>query len=73
MATAYDRFGLETAIMNAWNTADDLGLLVDAVMNDELDTDELANTLLGLQQLHQIRSKKAFEIFESMISSGQIT
>ena len=73
MDMADDRFGLEMAIMNAWNTSDDIGLLADAVMNDELDTDELVNTLLGLQQLHQIRSKKAFEIFESMIEDGQIT
>lgn len=70
---ADDRFGLENAIMNAWNTADDIGLLADAVMEGELDTDELANALLGLQQLHHIRSKKAFDIFEAMIEGGQIT
>lgn len=68
-----DRFALETAIMNAWNTADDLGLLADAVLEGEIDTDEVVNTLLGLQQLHAIRSKKAFNIFEAMVEDGKIT
>jgi thymidine phosphorylase len=67
-----DRFNLETAIMNAWNTTEDLGLLVDAVLDGELNNDELSNILIGLQELHNMRSKKVFDIFESMIESGQI-
>lgn len=67
-----DRFALENAIMIAWNTADDLDLLADAVLEEELTTDEIANALLGLKQLHNMRAKKTFDIFESLIESGDI-
>lgn len=69
---ADDRFELENAIMNAWNTADDIELLADAVLNEELTTDEIANALIGLKQLHSMRAKKTFDIFESLIESGDI-
>lgn len=69
---ADDRFELENAIMNAWNTADDIELLADAVLNEELTTDEIANALIGLKQLHSMRAKKAFKIFESLTESGDI-
>jgi|LakMenEpi03Aug12_release.lakeMendotaPanAssembly.Ray.scaffolds.fasta_scaffold261313_3 hypothetical protein len=69
---ANDRFELEQAIMNAWHTADDIGLLADAVIEDTVDVDELSNVLLGLQQLHMMRAKKAFDIFEAMIEAGDI-
>lgn len=67
-----DRFALENAIMNAWNTADDIELLADAVLNDELTTDEIANALIGLKQLHGMRAKKTFDIFEELIEAGDI-
>lgn len=67
-----DRFDLENAIMSAWNTADDLELLADAVINEELDTDQISNALIGLQQMHSMRAKKVFEIFESLIEDGDI-
>lgn len=67
-----DRFDLENAIMSAWNTADDLELLADAVINEELDTDQISNALIGLQQMHSMRAKKVFEIFESLIESGDV-
>lgn len=67
-----NRFDLEAAIMNAWNTTEDLGLLVDAVLDGKLNNDELSNVLIGIQELHNMRSKKVFDIFESMIKSGQI-
>lgn len=69
---ADDRFELENAIMNTWNTADDIELLADAVLNEELTTDEIANALIGLKQLHSLRAKKTFDIFESLIESGDI-
>lgn len=69
---AADRFELENAIMNAWNTADDIELLADAVLNDELTTDEIANALIGLKQLHSLRAKKTFDIFEELTESGDI-
>lgn len=69
---ANDRFELEQAIMNAWHTADDLSLLADAAIEETMDIDDLSNALLGLQQLHTMRAKKVFDIFEALIESGVI-
>ncbi len=69
---ANDRFDLEQAIMACWSTADDLDLLVDAVLNEEMDSDGLSDALLGLQRLHALRAKKVFDIFEALIEARQI-
>lgn len=69
---ATDRFALEQAIMNAWNTADDLETVAEAALQNELEPEELANALLGLQRLHHLRAKKAFDIFEALVESGDI-
>lgn len=67
-----DRFDLEQAIMNAWATADDLDLLAREVLEGEADPDTLANTLEGLRQLHILRSKRLFDIFERLVEQGDI-
>lgn len=68
-----DRFTLEQAIMNAWHTADDLDLLIEGVLEDaSMTMDEIANALTGIRQLHNMRAKKVFDIFEQLIESGDI-
>lgn len=67
-----DRFDLEQAIMNAWATADDLDLLARNVLEGDDDTDTIVNTLEGLRQLHILRCKRLFDIFESLIEQGVI-
>lgn len=68
-----NRFTLEQAIMNAWQTADDLDLLIERVLEDEnMTMDEIANALTGISQLHNMRAKKVFRIFEQLIESGDI-
>lgn len=69
-----NRFELEDAIMSCWGTKDDVRLVSERVMEDEdLSQDSLANVLEGIAEMHDMRCKKLFEIFESMISSGHIT
>lgn len=70
--SADDRFELEQAITNCWNTVDDIDLLVENVIEEGLDEDQIANALIGLRQLHHMRVKKAFDIFEALIKSGDI-
>lgn len=68
-----DRFTLEQAIMNAWHTADDLELLTESVLEDaNMTIDEIANALTGIRQLHSMRAKKVFDIFEQLVESGDI-
>ena len=70
MAQKYDRFNLEAEIMNVWNTKDDLQSITSRMMDDPdgpLTEDELTNVLIGLGELHDIRCKKLFNVFETMV------
>jgi hypothetical protein len=69
-----NRFDLEEAIMSCWGTKEDIQLVSERVLeDDELSQDSLANVLTGMAEMHDMRCKKLFEIFEEMISSGRIT
>lgn len=59
------RFDLEQAIMQLWSTADDIKTLYD--YHDTLSADDLANALLGLQQLANLRGQKALDLFEQFL------
>lgn len=61
-----DRFMLEEKIMESWQTSNDLDSIIERI--DELSEDEIANVLIGLKVLHDIRSKKLFETYEGLIS-----
>lgn len=69
-----NRFDLEESIMSCWGTKEDIDLISARVLEDEeLSPDSLTNALVGLAELHEMRCKRLFEIFEAMISSGRIT
>ena len=70
MTQKYDRFNLEAEIMSVWNTKDDLESITSRMMDDPdgpMSEDDIANVLIGLTELHDIRCKKLFNVFESMI------
>ena len=70
MTQKYDRFNLEAEILNVWQTKDDLDAIAERVCDDPdgpLTEDEIENVLIGLSELHDIRCKKLFRVFETMI------
>ena len=69
MTLQYDRFNLEAEIMSVWNTKDDLNAITGRMMDDPdpMTEDDIANVLIGLSELHDIRCKKLFNVFESMV------
>jgi hypothetical protein len=73
MTLHYDRFNLEAEIMSVWNTKDDLNAITSRMMDDPdpMTEDEIANVLIGLSELHDIRCKKLFNVFESMVHDEQ--
>jgi hypothetical protein len=73
MTLQYDRFNLEAEIMSVWNTKDDLNAITSRMMDDPdpMTEDEIANVLIGLSELHDIRCKKLFNVFESMVRDEQ--
>ena len=73
MATK-DRFDLESVIMEAWSTCEDIDLIYHNTDNLKLnpkDCDELQNQLLGLRHITELRFRKLWDTFESMIDSDQ--
>ena len=64
---------LETDIMQAWNTTEDIDLIYHATdklkLNAE-DCDTLQNQLLGLKYITELRFQKLWDTFESSINNG---
>jgi hypothetical protein len=75
MRKQYDRFDLESAIQTVWNTKDDLELITQQMVDDPepMTEDELANVMIGLSELHDIRCKKLFSVFETMLREKSFT
>jgi hypothetical protein len=67
-----DRFELEDAIMACWHTADDLKLVTKQILEGDGDKDNLANALIGIQELHNLRCQRVFDIFSALVESGAI-
>jgi len=70
-----DRFDLEQNIMKCWNVTDDIYLLYENVMDraPEMTTDEIANALLGMHQLYEMKFEKLFNNFTYLIKEGKIS
>jgi hypothetical protein len=66
-----DRFDLEQQIMDCWGITDDLDVLFEAVMEKNLTKDNIANILLGMKDLYQLKFEKTFDTFEKCIRNGQ--
>ena len=59
-------FDLEQEIMGAWNIVDDIQLLNENVMETDMSTDDIANALLGLASIYNMRFQKVFNMFEDL-------
>lgn len=62
-----DRFELETAILNFGNLADDIDNICEAVLEETINTDDLANALIGLSTLLRLRVDKTFDTFKATL------
>jgi hypothetical protein len=72
-----NRFDLEQEIMECWNITSDIDDVYEYVMNgngNELSTDErdrVANILLGMSQLYELKFNKLFNTFEECVKVGE--
>lgn len=64
-----DRFDLEQQILDCWHIVDDIKILTESVCDHSppLTEDEIANVLIGMQHLYQLKFEKLFNTFEQMI------
>lgn len=67
-----DRFNLESAIMECWNTKDDLLLVWEGVEKEGFDPDRTVNAVVGLSEMHDLRCKRLWEVFEYLVDGGLI-
>lgn len=68
-----NRFDMEEMIMSCWDTKEDIKLISESIVEGDLSKDSIVNALVGMAELHDIKCKKLFDIFEEMISAGQIS
>jgi hypothetical protein len=72
----YEIYDLESEIMSVWNTKDDLESITYRLMDDPdgpMSEDDIANVLIGLTELHDIRCKKLFNVFEAILKERRIS
>ena len=59
-------FDLEQEIMKAWHVIDDIQLLNENVIETNVSRDEIANALVGLESIYNMRFIKLFDVFEDL-------
>ena len=64
------QFDLEQNIMNCWNICEDLDVLTEGVLERDLTADQIANVLMGLKQLYQLKFERTFENYELMLKQN---
>ena len=67
-----DRFDLEQNIMKCWNVTDDIDMVYSNVMDRDMSKDEIANALLGLQALYNMKFEELWENFEQLIKDKKL-
>ena len=65
----YDRFDHEQQIMNCWSVCDDIQTLVEGVCDRDITKDQIANILMGMKDLYQLKFEKLFAQFESSLKT----
>lgn len=64
-----NRFDLEQEIMDCWGVVDDIDIIYHKYGED---SDELANVLIGLKTLYQLKFERLFHTFEDCVSQRSL-
>lgn len=62
-----NRFDMEQEILDCWHVTDDIDVLMEAVMEKDLSTDNIVNVLLGMKDLYHLKFQRLFDTFEQCI------
>jgi len=62
----FDRFDFEQQLLECWNITKDIRTLCEAVCdrNPAMTEDEIANVLIGLESLYELKFNKLWDMFE---------
>jgi hypothetical protein len=62
----HKQFDLEQGILNCWNICEDMKVIAENVLEAKtVDRDKVANMLLGMADLYQLKFEKTFSDFEA--------
>lgn len=64
-----DRFELESRIMDCWSVVEDVKTVLHMGDHREVSEDELANALLGIHTLYQMKFEQLWATFEAYTKS----
>ena len=67
-----NRFDLEQQFLDLWKITDELELVYQRVMDRGMTTDEVANVLLGLVSLYNLKFDRCWETFENCVSKKEL-
>lgn len=65
--TKLNQFDMEQQIMTCWNVCEDLDTLSEGVVERNMTTDNIANVLIGMKDLYQLKFEKLMEQFEDLV------
>lgn len=58
------QFDLEQQILSCWNVTTDINVLYRTVMDGDMTKDEIANVLLGITSLYNLKFNEMWGTFE---------
>ena len=62
-------FDLEQQILDCWTITSQIDTLLEGVLEHEITRDQIANVLMGLKDLYDIKFDKTFRTFEYVHSA----
>ena len=69
---ASNRFDLEQEILACWHVTNDVNLLYAHVMEKDMTKDEIANVLLGIKSIYDMKFEKMWDTFENCVHNSEI-
>ena len=66
------RFDLEQQILECWHVTGDIKLVMERACDHGMTQDELANVLIGLEALYELKFNRLWETFEQCVKTKQI-
>lgn len=65
-------YDIEEEITKCWGIVDEIKLLNEAVQDKEIDRDSIANILLGLEYLYELKFQKLMESYKELLQNQNL-
>lgn len=70
----FDRFDFEQQLLDCWNITKDLKTVYEGICDSSpaLTEDQIANSLIGLETLYELKFNKLWSMFENGVNQRSI-